>query len=169
MQKQNYRNDLIRRKQDAKQIEVWAPQENPADNDFDAQEDAIIATAKESSGPTEFTSLDEKRHIERLYSGLTTADSKNVTPIEQRLKTPSALRVKLLEHQKLGLEWMLKCENGINRGGILADDMVFVLFDMQGLGKTIQSIALILSNKPEEQGHPTLIVAPVRYIHSPFL
>jgi SNF2 family DNA or RNA helicase len=63
-----------------------------------------------------------------------------------------------MEHQKLGLEWMIKSETtGGNRGGILADDM--------GLGKTIQSIALMLSNRSEKTNHPTLIIAPVSLIH----
>ncbi|KAJ8327773.1 hypothetical protein O5D80_004108 [Batrachochytrium dendrobatidis] len=78
----------------------------------------------------------------------------DVTPVHQRMATPENLQIKLLEHQKLGLEWMLKMENGTNKGGILADDM--------GLGKTIQSISLILSNYPSPEDHrPTLIVAPV--------
>jgi SNF2 family DNA or RNA helicase len=93
-----------------------------------------------------------------LYKGLDNQDASVVTPKEQRLATPAALKVQLMEHQKLGLEWMMKCETtGENRGGILADDM--------GLGKTIQSIALMLSNRAEKAGNPTLIIAPVSLIH----
>ncbi|KAL2918126.1 hypothetical protein HK105_202053 [Polyrhizophydium stewartii] len=81
----------------------------------------------------------------------------DVTPPEKRPATPQQLSIDLLEHQKLGLEWMLKMERGSNLGGILADDM--------GLGKTVQSIALIVSNPPPPQERlPTLIVAPVSLV-----
>ncbi|ORY35955.1 hypothetical protein BCR33DRAFT_722434 [Rhizoclosmatium globosum] len=64
--------------------------------------------------------------------------------------------VKLHEHQVEGYAWMAKIENSEKNGGLLADDM--------GLGKTIQTLALILGNKPRskrEYGHGTLIVCPV--------
>lgn len=46
---------------------------------------------------------------------------------EERAGTPEGLSINLLEHQKIGLQWMMKMENSNNKGGILADDM--------GLGK----------------------------------
>lgn len=42
------------------------------------------------------------------------------------MATPEAMTVKLLPHQQLGLEFMMKMENSGNRGGILADDMVSI-------------------------------------------
>jgi len=48
-------------------------------------------------------------------------------PPEDRTGTPDGLSITLLEHQKIGLQWMTKMENSNNKGGILADDM--------GLGK----------------------------------
>jgi SNF2 family DNA or RNA helicase len=48
-------------------------------------------------------------------------------PPEARTGTPDGLSITLLEHQKIGLQWMLKMERSSNKGGILADDM--------GLGK----------------------------------
>lgn len=53
-----------------------------------------------------------------------------------RMATP------LMRHQKLALAWMLQRERmaAIPRGGILADD--------QGLGKTVSTIALIVTNQP---------------------
>jgi SNF2 family DNA or RNA helicase len=48
-----------------------------------------------------------------------------VTPKEKRIKTPWRFvdGVELLEHQKIGVEWMMQQEKGSNKGGILADDM----------------------------------------------
>ena len=60
----------------------------------------------------------------------------------------------LYDHQKLGLEWMMKMEEGSNKGGILADDM--------GLGKTIQAIALMVKRRSSDRSRKTtLIIAPV--------
>ena len=52
------------------------------------------------------------------------------------------MAVPLMRHQKLALAWMLHRERSAAnpRGGILADD--------QGLGKTISTIALIVTNQP---------------------
>lgn len=55
-------------------------------------------------------------------------------PAESRAGTPEGLRVNLLEHQKIGLQWMIKSETSNNKGGILSDDM--------GLGK-VNNVALI--------------------------
>ena len=75
-------------------------------------------------------------------------------PPEDREGTPEAMTYPLMEHQKLGLAWMKRMEEGTNRGGILADDM--------GLGKTIQALALMASRRSENPAcKTTLIVAPV--------
>lgn len=68
--------------------------------------------------------------------------------------TPEELCISLLKHQRIGLSWMLKSEQGSNKGGILADDM--------GLGKTVQAISLILANQSKDNKTKTnLIVGPV--------
>ncbi|KAI9335870.1 SNF2 family N-terminal domain-containing protein [Pilaira anomala] len=68
-----------------------------------------------------------------------------VTPIEQ----PAELSLSLLPFQRYGVGWMIQQEamDSFN-GGILADEM--------GMGKTIQTIALLLSDKKK----PNLVVAP---------
>ncbi|PWY76961.1 SNF2 family helicase/ATPase [Aspergillus heteromorphus CBS 117.55] len=65
--------------------------------------------------------------------------------------TVEGLKVKLLPHQREGVNWMCDKETGRRRtkgvlpkGGILADDM--------GLGKTVQAIALLLSNQKPASG-----------------
>ncbi|GKZ33424.1 hypothetical protein AbraIFM66950_003280 [Aspergillus brasiliensis] len=65
--------------------------------------------------------------------------------------TVEGLKVKLLPHQREGVNWMCDKETGrkktkgvLPKGGILADDM--------GLGKTVQAIALMLSNRKPADG-----------------
>ena len=70
--------------------------------------------------------------------------------------------MQLLPHQKAALAWMSQREMpggplGPPCGGILADD--------QGLGKTVTTIALLMTNRPglQQQGLPTLeALAPQR-------
>jgi SNF2 family DNA or RNA helicase len=96
------------------------------------------------------TDKDQTIHLEKLIQDISSTSIDNT---KTRMSTPDQLNVTLLEHQKIGLEWMIKSEK-TNRGGILADDM--------GLGKTIQSIALILSNPSRGiTSGTTLIVAPL--------
>lgn len=62
---------------------------------------------------------------------------------EDRIGTPEGLRYPLYTHQRLALQWMMKMEEGSNKGGILADDM--------GLGKTISTLALLLNRPPSDR------------------
>jgi SNF2 family DNA or RNA helicase len=75
-------------------------------------------------------------------------------PAHLRVQTPEAMTIKLHKYQELGLTWLQKCEDGSNKGGVLADDM--------GLGKTIQMLSLLVTHKSEDpRCKTTLIVAPV--------
>jgi DNA repair protein RAD16 len=63
---------------------------------------------------------------------------------------PEGLSLRLLPFQLEGLDWLLKQEQQERfGGGILADEM--------GMGKTIQTIALLLA---EPRGKPNLVIAP---------
>ncbi|KAJ8608220.1 hypothetical protein MRB53_039751 [Persea americana] len=75
-------------------------------------------------------------------------------PDDLLVRTPTAMAVKLHKYQELGLTWLKKCEEGTNKGGILADDM--------GLGKTIQMLSLMVTRRSTDpRCKTTLIVAPV--------
>lgn len=77
-------------------------------------------------------------------------------PEEDRIGTPEELKCRLYAHQQLALQWMQKCEEGKNKGGILADDM--------GLGKTVSTLALMVSRKSSDRVKTNLIVGPVALI-----
>ncbi|PWN92904.1 hypothetical protein FA10DRAFT_236159 [Acaromyces ingoldii] len=61
---------------------------------------------------------------------------------------PDGLNIKLLPFQREGLNWLIKQEKSLWKGGVLADEM--------GMGKTIQIISLFLSDRKK----PNLVVAP---------
>ncbi|KAI3014151.1 hypothetical protein CBS147347_11523 [Aspergillus niger] len=66
---------------------------------------------------------------------------------------PLRITVPLMGHQEQGLHWMTQMEQSHWRGGILADGM--------GLGKTVQTLALIVSRPPSSPDRrTTLVVAP---------
>ncbi|WVR08301.1 hypothetical protein IAU60_005350 [Kwoniella sp. DSM 27419] len=75
----------------------------------------------------------------------------NVQPVKPvTMEAHPSLKLTLLPFQKESLYWMKKQEEGPWKGGMLADEM--------GMGKTIQTIALLLS---EPRRKPSLVVAPV--------
>lgn len=72
------------------------------------------------------------------------------TIVPVALPQPKGLSLRLLPFQLEGLDWLLKQEQQVRfGGGILADEM--------GMGKTIQTIALLMA---EPKGRPNLVVAP---------
>ncbi|EPY51605.1 Rad16 Rhp16 [Schizosaccharomyces cryophilus OY26] len=68
----------------------------------------------------------------------------------QQIEQPKELVLNLLPFQREGVYWLRHQEESSFGGGILADEM--------GMGKTIQTIGLLLSTP---RGEPTLVVAPV--------
>lgn len=69
----------------------------------------------------------------------------------EQMAQPPGLKCNLLPFQKEGLHWLVEQEKSKYHGGILADEM--------GMGKTIQTIALFLSDELPRSG-PILVVAP---------
>lgn len=89
--------------------------------------------------------LAQHPELKTIWTELEEAEKMEVIPIEQ----PKHLSLPLLPFQKHGVGWMVQQESlNTFKGGILADEM--------GMGKTIQTIALLLSDKQK----PSLVVAP---------
>ncbi|RKP32255.1 hypothetical protein METBISCDRAFT_12321 [Metschnikowia bicuspidata] len=91
---------------------------------------------------------EDEAHLRELFK-----EAFSETKAEDMAETPAELLIKLLDHQRQGLQWLVKKEEQ-KMGVLLADDM--------GLGKTVQTIALIVANALKEDGpRLTLIVGPV--------
>ncbi|KAF2139902.1 uncharacterized protein K452DRAFT_352212, partial [Aplosporella prunicola CBS 121167] len=102
-------------------------------------------------GYPHFDQHDVQEDLKKMLANIRPDDE---IPPNLREGTPEAMVHPLMEHQKLGLAWLKKMEEGSTKGGILADDM--------GLGKTIQALALIVSRPSEDpRRKTTLILAPV--------
>lgn len=101
-----------------------------------------------------FAAYDSTKTQEEIQALLQNIRPDEELPAHLRVQTPEAMSVPLHKYQELGLTWLKNCEEGSNKGGILADDM--------GLGKTIQMLSLMVSRKsPNPRCKTTLIVAPV--------
>ncbi|KAK9368205.1 SNF2 family N-terminal domain-containing protein [Lipomyces kononenkoae] len=84
-------------------------------------------------------------HLKDVFQTLEATPKREVKQAPQ----PDELTIKLLPFQREGLHWLVEQEKSRYKGGILADEM--------GMGKTIQTIALLLS---EPRGKPNLVVVP---------
>jgi DNA repair protein RAD16 len=97
-----------------------------------------------------------RRHDDFIWDEHDADNLEETIYVAKEAPQPEALRVTLLRFQRESLEWMTKQEKDDKaKGGILADDM--------GMGKTLQAISLVLTNKPdaESEHRTTLVVCPV--------
>ena len=90
----------------------------------------------------------EKAHpeIKTMWDTLRAVPKIEIAQIEQ----PPHLTLKLKSYQLEGVHWMRKQEETQWKGGLLGDEM--------GMGKTIQTVALMMSDYPAKK--PTLVVVP---------
>lgn len=70
------------------------------------------------------TQDESEKELRDLLANIQSAEEE--IPPKDRTGTPEGMSddIVLLEHQKIGLTWLQKMEDGTNKGGILADDMV---------------------------------------------
>ncbi|KAI8139099.1 SNF2 family N-terminal domain-containing protein [Fennellomyces sp. T-0311] len=89
--------------------------------------------------------LEHHPELAEVWDALDAESKVEVVPVNQ----PAELKLPLLNFQKYGVGWMRQQEE-LNdfKGGVLADEM--------GMGKTIQTIALLLSDRKK----PNLVIAP---------
>ncbi|KJA22647.1 hypothetical protein HYPSUDRAFT_87246 [Hypholoma sublateritium FD-334 SS-4] len=94
------------------------------------------------------------KSIENTASNLTVKQAMEKLKLKDNRDLLPGLEVRLLNHQAIGVAWMLEKERSSDRGGILADDM--------GLGKTVQMIATMAVNMPahDDECRTTLVVVP---------
>lgn len=92
-------------------------------------------------------------------------ERKPAVEAKEKAAQPPNLKVKLLPFQQESLLWMRKQEKHSEwKGGMLADEMGELLnfhsiprpYDLLGMGKTIQTLALLVSDRRK----PNLVVAP---------
>jgi DNA repair protein RAD16 len=95
----------------------------------------------------------DRKKLENKHPTLGTMwDKLKAQPVIQpeEAKQPTSITRKLKPFQLEGLNWMMRQEKTEYRGGLLGDEM--------GMGKTIQSVSLIMSDYP--QPDPTLVLVP---------
>lgn len=92
----------------------------------------------------------EDTAIDQTHTGF--LEKEEVLEIENSIdivKRPDGLITRLLDYQLYGVSWMIDREKSLTKGGILADQM--------GMGKTLQTIGLMLSKEYCERN---LIIVP---------
>ncbi|KAJ3034755.1 hypothetical protein HDV00_004733 [Rhizophlyctis rosea] len=115
----------------------------------------VMYADEEELGPEPGIALGSEEGLRELLGSITKENDEVGPQMDEH--QPTDLLVQLMPHQLQGVKWM-KEKDEKKSGGILADDM--------GLGKTVQTLGLIVSNKPSDRTYKsTLIVAPVALLH----
>lgn len=91
---------------------------------------------------------DHHPHLENVFERIEAEG--DITP--KAIDQPPGMTIQLLPFQKEGLNWLIQQEKSRYKGGILADEM--------GMGKTIQTVALFMSDDPATRSGPNLVIAP---------
>ncbi|KAG7096575.1 hypothetical protein E1B28_003995 [Marasmius oreades] len=130
----------LRREERRRRLEETSPAK--------AEEKALRKKLGRGLTPAERTSIALRVHHEELRDvwGDLEAKIEVIQPV--KAEQPAGIKLTLLPFQLESLHWMRKQEKGIWRGGMLADEM--------GMGKTIQVIALLVSDRKK----PNLVIAP---------
>ncbi|GJE92995.1 SNF2 family N-terminal domain-containing protein [Phanerochaete sordida] len=95
------------------------------------------------------------RTLDNSMHGITVQKAMDYLKLKEKRHLLPGMEVRLLDHQIVGVSWMLRQElETAHKGGIMADEM--------GLGKTVQMIATMAMNMPDEdeQWRTTLVVVP---------
>lgn len=93
-------------------------------NSHSRQRVPIDYSAERSRFYSQYQEAYEQNQIsaEDLNNLLANISDKDIPP-EQRVANPTGLTKYLMEHQRVGLTWLIATESGTNKGGILADAM----------------------------------------------
>lgn len=147
---------------------MYGSSSRPVDLDDDSDDEVVFGGSRQVPGYgnyagnedlyrsrfdafSNYDPLKSKEEIEALLQNIRPDEE---LPAHLMVRTPADMAVSLHKYQELGLTWLKNCEEGSNKGGILADDM--------GLGKTVQMLALMVERKSEDLGcRTTLIIAPL--------
>lgn len=123
-------------------------QSNAARKELKAEEKALRRELGRPLTYAEKSTLALHRHHAELKDVWGDLEDNIPIVLPQEAEQPTNLKLTLLPFQKESLFWMRNQEKGIWHGGMLADEM--------GMGKTIQIIALFVSDNVK----PNLVVAP---------
>lgn len=131
----------------------WTHTHAPDNSDDYQPPPGFFPVAEVELGPRERRARRERAKLEKRHPTIKTMwnDLKAIEPIKPvRAEQPASISRRLKSFQLEGLNWMVRQEQSVWKGGLLGDEM--------GMGKTIQAVSLIMSDFPAK--NPTLVVVP---------